>query len=651
MATQPKSVERIFERLVDAAPDAIVVIDADGTIQLANREVEELFWYTRDRLIGAPVEMLMPERFRALHGSRRVLWAEQPASRTLGEGLDLTGLRSDGTEFAVEIRVSPFETEAGLYAVGVVRDATHARRAKEQRLKLVHDLGERVKELTALHQTARLLHEGREPSVLLSEIVKLLPSAWQYPEIAEVRIVYQDIDVQTASFAAGVATQRADFTTAMGGCGFIEVVYREGRPAEVEGPFLAEERSLLNSLAELLGIYFDRLAAENERLRLQAAQRGAEEGSRAKDEFLAMVSHELRSPLNVMLGWIRMIRGGQLDESTAARGMEILERNIKLQAKLIEDLLDLSRIAAGKLTLEQRTLDLGELIGFAVDASRPAADAKGVQLEAFLQPVGRVTADQQRLQQVIFNLVTNAVKFTPQGGRIDVRLEPSGEMAHLTVSDSGVGIGQDVLPHVFERFRQGDASVTRQHGGLGLGLAIARHVVEMHGGSISAASAGPGAGATFTVTLPLETGTLEAERPAPSIRVEVNRSLLSSVRVLIIDDQRDERTTLSTILQQYGADTIEANSATAALDLLPRSHPDIIVCDIAMPGEDGLSFIRKFRHLWGDAVPAAALTGHASQHGRRLALEAGFQTYLNKPVDPAALAVAIAALVDRTPTT
>ena len=306
MATQPKSVERIFERLVDAAPDAIVAIDANGTIQLANRQVEELFGYTRERLIGAPVEMLMPERFRALHSSRRMSWAQQPASRTLGEGLDLTGLRSDGTEFAVEIRVSPFEAEAGLFAVGIVRDATHGRRDKEQRLKLVHDLGERVKELAALHQIARLLHQGREPSVLLNEVVNVLPSAWQYPQITAVRVVFQDIDVRTASFAPSGWSQRAEFGTTTSEHGFIEVVYREPRPAEVEGPFLAEERNLLNSLAELLGLYFERIAAENDRMRLEAAQRGADEASRAKDEFLAMVSHELRSPLNVMLGWIRM---------------------------------------------------------------------------------------------------------------------------------------------------------------------------------------------------------------------------------------------------------------------------------------------------------------------------------------------------------
>lgn len=650
MAIQLNSIKGLFEGIVDAAPDAIVVIDAEGTIQLVNRQVEDLFGYARERLIGAPVEVLMPERFRTLHGSGRASWAKRPASRTLeAEGLNLTGLRSDGSEFAVEIRVSPLKTEVGLFAVGVVRDATHRRRIEEQRLKLVHDLGERVKELTALHHVAQLLHQEGEPSVLMKEVVEELRFAWQYPEICAVRIAFDGIDVQTASFAPSAWTQRADFTTAMGGRGFIEVVYREARPDEVEGPFLAEERTLLNSLAGLLVMYFDRVAGENERIRLQAAQYAVEEASRAKDEFVTMVSHELRSPLNVILGWIRMLRDVPMDRPTTSRGMEILDRNIKLQAKLIEDLLDLSRIAAGKLTLDLHTLDLTELTAYAIDASRPAAEAKGISVDTALQAVGCVIADQHRLQQVIFNLFTNAVKFTPEGGRISVRLEREGEVAHLTFSDTGAGIGQDLLPHVFERFRQGDSSVTRQHGGLGLGLAIVRHLVEMHEGSISAASAGPGAGSTFRVTLPVRLATVEAAHPAKSGAAGLDRSLLSGVQVLVIDDQQDERTTLSTVFQHYGANTMEADSATAALDLLAHSHPDVIVCDIAMPGEDGLSFIRKARASCAATVPAAALTGHASEHGRALALEAGFQRYINKPIDPATLAMTIAALLERTP--
>ena len=493
-----------------------------------------------------------------------------------------------------------------------------------------------------------MLHRRREPAELLQEVIDLFPAAWQYPNITAARIGFDGLEVHTSGFAPSEWTQRAEFTTATGGAGFIEVVYREARAAEVEGPFLAEERVLINSLAGLLAMYFERIHAEDERLRLEAARHGAEEASRAKDEFLAMLSHELRSPLNVMLGWIRMLRSGQLDGPAVSRGMEILERNVKLQATLIEELLDLSRIVAGKLTLELGPLDLAELTSFGLDASRPAAQTKGIQLSAALQPVGRVMADQQRLQQVISNLLANAVKFTPEGGRIDVRLESAGgQMARLTVTDTGVGIGHDLLPHVFERFRQGDSSVTRQHTGLGLGLAIVRHVVEMHQGAISATSDGLGLGATFSVTLPLLSAAVTGERSTTAAETKLDRGLLSGVRVLVVDDQRDERTMLSTVLRQCGAETVEASSATEALDILARARPDVLVCDIAMPGEDGCSFIQKVRGQRANSIPAVALTAQASEHGRAHALESGFQTYLNKPVEPATIAGAIAALVHR----
>ena len=648
MAIQPDEAGRIFEQLVESAPDAVIVIDASGTIQLINGQVEQLFGYTRARLIGAPLELLMPERFRSHHASKRARWEHHPVTGTLGEGFDLVGLRSDGTEFPVDIRVSSLETGSRRLTVGIVRDATGRRRAEDQRTRLVHDLGERVKELTALHRTARLLHGRREPEELLQEVIDLFPPAWQYPNITAARIGFDGLDVRTPGFAPSEWTQRAEFTTGTGGAGFIEVVYREARDAEVEGPFLAEERVLINSLAGLLAMYFERIHAEDERLRLEAARHGAEEASRAKDEFLAMLSHELRSPLNVMLGWIRMLRNGQLDGPAVSRGMEILERNIKLQATLIEELLDLSRIVAGKLTLELGPVDLAELTSFSLDASRPAAQTKGLALNAALQPVGRVMADQQRLQQVISNLLANAVKFTPEGGRIDVRLESAGgQMARLTVTDTGVGIGPDLLPHVFDRFRQGDSSVTRQHTGLGLGLAIVRHVVEMHQGAISATSDGLGLGAMFSVTLPLLSAAVTGERSTTAAETKLDRGLLSGVRVLVVDDQRDERTMLSTVLRQCGAETVEASSATEALDILARARPDVLVCDIAMPGEDGCSFIKKVRGQRANSIPAVALTAQASEHGRALALESGFQTYLNKPVEPATIAGAIAALVHR----
>ncbi|MEO7206930.1 MAG: HAMP domain-containing sensor histidine kinase [Steroidobacteraceae bacterium] len=377
--------------------------------------------------------------------------------------------------------------------------------AEKQQRTLAHKLAERVKELNALHQTARILHERSDPADLLRKVVELLPPAWQYPEVAAARITFAGLEACTAWFATSPWLQRADFATEAGERGCIEVVYRKSCPPEVEGPFLAEERRLINSLADLLSTYFERIRAEEDRMRLaraEAAQREAQETNRAKDEFLAMVSHELRSPLHVMLGWTKILRSKE-PNAQISRGLDILERNIKLQARLIDDLLDVSRIIAGKLRLDVRPLDLAMLASFAADESRPAADAKHIKLTAHLESVGLVSADPQRLQQVIFNLLTNAVKFTPEDGRIDIRLERVDNGARLSVADTGIGIANDLLPHVFDRFRQGSSSTAKHNGGLGLGLAIARHLVEMHQGTLSVASEGCGTGATFHMTLPV----------------------------------------------------------------------------------------------------------------------------------------------------
>ena len=291
-----------------------------------------------------------------------------------------------------------------------------------------------------------------------------------------------------------------------GRTGTIEIVYREARPNAAEGPFLAEERSLIQSLAGMLQAYFERVQAEEDRVNLaraEAARLQAQEANAAKDQFLATLSHELRSPLNVMLGWTQMLRSGQVSAAAAARGFDILERNVRLQAKLIEDLLDVSRIITGKLRIEKRRIDLTTIVEAAVDAARPTANAKNVALTATIEPSLFMEADPQRLQQVVSNLLTNALKFTPEHGSIDVRVDRVDDSAQVVVRDSGIGIAADLLPRIFDRFQQGDSSTTRTHGGLGLGLAIVKHLVEQHGGQVAAASAGSGQGSIFTLTLPL----------------------------------------------------------------------------------------------------------------------------------------------------
>jgi signal transduction histidine kinase len=370
---------------------------------------------------------------------------------------------------------------------------------QEQQL-LLHELGERVKELTALTLVGRLLNERGSPIELLSRAVAQLPAAWQYPDIADARIVAGSIDVRTAHFQPTPWMQRAEFHVSNGCLGAVEIVYREARPDAGAGPFLPEERRLIDSLAGLLQAYFERVHAEAQ---AEEARRQAHEANAAKDQFLATVSHELRSPLSVMLGWTQMLRSGQMSGETVARGFDVLERSVRLQAKLIEDLLDVSRIITGRLNIEKRPVDLVAIAGAAIEEARPAARTKHVKMTAAMVPELVLDADPQRLQQVISNQLTNALKFTPEHGAIELRVEPAGSHALIVVHDTGIGIAPDVLPRIFNRFEQGDSSTTRRYGGLGLGLAIVKYFVEQHGGQVCAMSEGPGRGSTFTISLPL----------------------------------------------------------------------------------------------------------------------------------------------------
>lgn len=403
----------------------------------------------------------------------------------------------------------------------------------------------------------------------------------------------------------------------------------------------------------------ERKRAEEERTRLlileQKARKEAEAANRAKDEFLATVSHELRTPLNAILGWARILRGGRLDEASIARAYETVERNARAQAQLIEDLLDVSRIISGKLRLDVRPLELASVIQGAIETTRPAAEAKSIRVVTVLDPrANPVTGDADRLQQIVWNLLSNAIKFTPKGGRVMIRLERVNSHVEIIVSDTGVGISLEFLPHVFDRFRQADGSITRSHGGLGLGLAIVRHLVELHGGTVSADSR-PGEGATFTVQLPViavraveVAGTPERVHPTAGGDVPLgSATTLEGVRVLVVDDQQDTIEVLTAVLGQCGAEVRSATSAAEALDMLKEWKPDVLVSDIGMPVEDGYELIRKMRaleHEQGSHIPAVALTAHARTEDRLRALSAGFEMHVPKPVEPAELVMVIASL-------
>jgi len=388
--------------------------------------------------------------------------------------------------------------------------------------------------------------------------------------------------------------------------------------------------------------------------REQAAREEAEAANRAKDEFLATVSHELRTPLNAILGWAHMLRANKLDPTTRSRALETIERNAKSQAQLVEDILDVSRIVTGKLRLDVGPVELAGVVESAIDAVRPAASAKEIRIELILDPrAGPVSGDPNRLQQVVWNLAANAVKFTSKGGVVQVRLERVGSHVEIVVSDTGQGISPEFLPFVFERFRQADATSTRRHGGLGLGLAIARHLTEMHGGTIQAESSGVGMGATFIVRLPLIAARIdrpdqERVHSAASGPLAIEPLRLEGVSVLVVDDERDTREMLKIMIGQLGAQVRACASSKDALNLLGEWRPDVIVSDIEMPDEDGYELIRKVRRSETDRgvsrVPAVALTAYGRVEDRLRALAAGYQTHIAKPAEPAELAMVISSL-------
>jgi signal transduction histidine kinase/ActR/RegA family two-component response regulator len=395
------------------------------------------------------------------------------------------------------------------------------------------------------------------------------------------------------------------------------------------------------------------LAVENAR-----AYERANEASRLKDEFLATLSHELRTPLNAVLGYARMMRTQTLAPEKARTALDVIERNATSLKQIIEDVLDVSRIVAGRLRLNVEPVDLPAILREAIATVMPAADAKGVRVETVVEPLtAPISGDASRLQQIVWNLLSNAIKFTPRGGKVQLRLARVNSHVEVVVSDTGRGIAADFLPYVFERFRQADASFSREHGGLGLGLAIARQLTELHGGTITASSGGPGAGATFTVKLPLmivhrqppEDVRREhphTERTAPELRPAPR---IDGIRVLAVDDEPDSLNLLRLVLEQAGASVTTAHTAAEAIDVVRTLRPDVLVADIGMPGMDGLQLIRAIRQMEEPyrSTPAAALTAYARSQDRITSLASGFHMHLAKPIDPLELTVAIATLAKK----
>ncbi|MBE8969169.1 response regulator [Nostocales cyanobacterium LEGE 12452] len=443
---------------------------------------------------------------------------------------------------------------------------------------------------------------------------------------------------------------------------------KEGRLRCQDGSYiwtLISARVILNQQGECLGAIAmltditDRKRTEEERDRLlqleQRARAEAEAANRIKDEFLAVLSHELRSPLNPILGWAKLLQSRKFDEASLNKALKTIERNAKLQAQLIEDLLDVSRILQGKLSLNMIPVDLVSTIEGAMETVHLAAEAKTIQIETKLDPtVGKVLGDPARLQQVFWNLLSNAVKFTETEGKVSVRLERIEAQAQITVSDTGKGIHPNFLPHVFDYFRQGDSTTTRRFGGLGLGLAIARHLIEMHGGTVWAESPGEEKGAIFTVRLPLikDNATIKNDTNTDSSTAAFPYSPLMGLQVLVVDDNDDSRDFFSFVLEQFGAIVTAVASGHEALQALTQSKPDILLSDIGMPEMNGYMLIEQVRTLEAELgrkkIPAIALTAYAGELNQQYALKAGFQQHIVKPVAPEELLMAISNLVQST---
>jgi signal transduction histidine kinase/DNA-binding response OmpR family regulator len=406
----------------------------------------------------------------------------------------------------------------------------------------------------------------------------------------------------------------------------------------------------------------ERKHIEEERAQLlvreQAARAEAEQANRTKDEFLAVLSHELRTPLSAILGWSHLVRTGKLDEPQMSRAFETIERNARSQSQLIDDLLDVSRIITGKLQIEPRPVDLCAVIEAAIEAVRPAFETKGVRFETLLDPAAcEVAGDANRLQQIFWNLFSNAIKFTPEKGKISVEVARVGMRVRISVSDSGIGITPEFLPYIFDRFRQADGSTTRVHGGLGLGLSIVKHLVQLHGGAIEVASKGKNEGSTFTVSFPVASiAASQTSESAAAIEADGNglpasfSKLLDGLRILVVDDEADSRDLVTAILTRCGSEVRCCETVAEAIKTFRAWKPDLLVSDIGMPNEDGYALIKKLRKLrlkMARDIPAVALTAYATDDDRERVLSAGFQMHIAKPIEPKALVRSIAGVVGR----
>jgi len=682
---------RRLAAIVESSDDAIISKDINGIITSWNAAAERMFGCRADEAIGQSIRMIVPADRQDEEGM--VLDRMKRGERI--EHFETVRCRKDGSCFPISLSVSPLRNEHGhvIGASTIARDISERKHAEavadreHRQTEFLARMAETLAKSLDYAQTLKSLAALAVPTIADWCAVDMRQDDGEIARLAvmhvdpakielatKVRDRYEDaaspysvahvmrtgtaamiphITDEMVVAAARGDQQRIDLVRSLGLTSYICVpLMVAGRAlgaltfvtAESNRHYTNDDLRFAEDIASRAA-----LAVENARSYEQVQQ-----ANRLKDEFLATLSHELRTPLNAILGYARMVRGGMMDGEKVTRALETIERNSIALTQMVDDLLDVSRIVSGKMRLNVQPVDLPLVLHDAVQTITPAADAKRIAIQTVIDPhVSPIAGDPDRLRQIVWNLLTNAVKFTPKEGRIQLRLERINSSVEITISDTGIGLGAEFLPHLFERFRQADSGMSRQHGGLGLGLAIVRNLVEMHGGRVSASSDGPGTGATFRVRLPVmivHQGTIDEKRVHP--RQESRRPLdglpdLAGTHVLAVDDEPDALRLLREILETAGAHVTTATSGAAALDKLSSAKPDVLVADLGMPSMDGFELIRRLRQAEDRSIrdiPAAALTAYARSEDRARTLQSGFEMHLAKPIDPVELASAVKAL-------
>jgi PAS domain S-box-containing protein len=681
---------RQLAAVVESSDDAIVTKDLTSIITSWNAAAERMFGYTAAEAIGQSVRILIPDE---LQSEEDTVLAKIRAGDKV-DHYETIRQHKDGTRLSVSLTVSPIRNDKGVIigASKVARDIT-------ERSRLLTVAREHAENTEKLGEVGAVVASTLDREAILQKVTDIATEltraefgAFFYngtdPGSGDAYMLYTLSGASREAFAQfphprataifgptfhGEGPVRLDDVTA-------DPRYGKSAPYFGMPPGHLPVRSYLAVPVKGLkgdvlgGLFFGHaevgvFTEQHERLALGVAAwasvalenarlyADAQVANRMKDEFLAVLSHELRTPLNAIVGYSRLLRGGILPPDKAARGLETLERNATWLTQIVEDVLDVSRIVSGKLRLDVQPVELSLIVDNAIATVQPGADAKGIRIQTLIDPrVGPVSGDPGRLQQVIWNLMTNAVKFTPKNGRVQVRLERVNSHVEVVVSDTGSGIRADFLPYVFERFRQAEGGTTRKTGGLGLGLAIVRHIVEMHGGTVEASSAGEGQGATFRVRLPLmivHPEAMQTRREHP--RTERREPLtglgdLHGIHVFAIDDEEDALQLLRVVLETAGAEVTTHNSPLTALERIAEVRPHVLVVDLGMPEMDGFELITRLRQSQNPAIrniAAAALTAFARSEDRTKALRSGFEMHLAKPVDPGELVASVATLARR----